>query len=288
MHVTVDEIEDLIRRYLSTGVAVVLILLAPGAGAAGPAPRDAPSAVTATPTTESPAPGDAGPLDWGAPAQEDDFSSGLAQWELYDGPGHAGRGMRSPSAATVRDGVLTITGDADGTTAGMCWAPGQRYGRWEARVRAPASDPSYDAVLLLWPDSGDAAGGEIDFVEMQDPTRQSTGFFLHHGGAEPVTGRVQVDATQWHDWAVEWTPGAITASVDGEQWFRTTDTATFPPGPMHLCVQLDWFPQGTGAVRESSMQVDRVARYALPGDDTGDDTDRGPGQPVRAPIPFPN
>ena len=55
------------------------------------------------------------------------------------------------------------------------------------------------------------------------------------------------------------------ASVDGEQWFRTTDTATFPPGPMHLCVQLVWFPQGTGAVRESSMQVDRVARYALPG-----------------------
>ncbi|GAA2545623.1 glycoside hydrolase family 16 protein [Pseudonocardia hydrocarbonoxydans] len=261
---TVDEIEDLIRRYLSTGIAVVLIVFAPGTGATDPAPRDAPPTATATPTRD-PAPVDPAPVDWGTPAQEDDFSSGLAQWELYDGPGHAGRGMRSPSAATVEDGVLTLTGDAEGTTAGMCWSPGQRYGRWEARVRAPVSDPSYDAVVLLWPDSGDPADGEIDVVEMQDPTRQRTGFFLHHGDGPPVTGEVEIDATQWHDWAVEWTPEAITASVDGEQWFRTTDTGAFPPGPMHLCVQLDWFPEGTGEVRASSMQVDRVARYALPG-----------------------
>lgn len=274
---TVDEIEDLIRRYLSTGIAVVLIVFAPGTGATDPAPRDAPAATSATPTPE-PAPGRdttppatadaepaAAPVTWGAPAQEDDFSSGLAQWELYDGPGHAGRGMRSPSAATVEGGVLTLTGDADGTTAGMCWPSGQRYGRWEARVRAPASDPTYDAVVLLWPDSGDPADGEIDLVEMQDPTRQRAAFFLHHGDGPPVTGEVEIDATQWHDWAVEWTPEAITAFVDGEQWFRTTDTAAFPPGPMHLCVQLDWFPEGSGDVQESTMQVDRVARYVLPG-----------------------
>jgi beta-glucanase (GH16 family) len=74
---------------------------------------------------------------------------------------------------------------------------------------------------------------------------------------------VEVDGTAWHDWAVEWTPERIVGYVDGEEWFSSTDPATFPPGPMHLCIQLDWFPQGTGEVRESRMEVDRVAQYAL-------------------------
>jgi hypothetical protein len=63
---------------------------------------------------------------------------------------------------------------------------------------------------------------------------------------------------------VEWTPKGITAYLDGEQWFRSTDQKTLPPGPMHLCIQLDWFP-GDGATRTSSMQVDWVKQYALDG-----------------------
>ena len=42
-----------------------------------------------------------------------------------------------------------------------------------------------------------------------------------------------VDATQWHTYAVSWTPTQITTYVDGTPIFTTTDTATFPPGPMH-------------------------------------------------------
>ncbi|QJY45239.1 glycoside hydrolase family 16 protein [Pseudonocardia broussonetiae] len=365
-----DEIEDLIRRYLSAGIAVVLILVAPGGGGGtappadpavvtvtpsgaapgtlaplptdedaetaprttpsrtpapttadrSPAPRTtapsttAPSTTTrtttsrtttpaprATPTDEETAdedtpdeetpdedaPGEdragatagsatAGsatpdgttadtaidPLGWGTPSREDDFTAGLAQWDLYEGTGHAGRGVRSPMNATVQDGILTLTGDAAGTTAGMCWGRGQRYGRWEGRIRAPQSDPSYDAVLLLWPDDDAPGGGEIDIAEMQDPARRTTGFHLHHGADDAqVEGRVEVDATEWHAWAVEWTPREITAYVDGRPWFRTTDAETFPPGPMHLCVQLDWFPSGDAPVRESTMQVDRVREW---------------------------
>ncbi|MDN5933899.1 MAG: glycoside hydrolase family 16 protein, partial [Pseudonocardia sp.] len=96
--------------------------------------------------------------------------------------------------------------------------------------------------------------------------RQRTDFFLHDGADdEQVNGQVEIDATQWHNWAVEWTPDAITAYVDGEQWFRSTDTETFPPGPVHLCIQLDWFPEGPGRVQESSMEVDWVRQYALDG-----------------------
>jgi len=39
-----------------------------------------------------------------------------------------------------------------------------------------------------------------------------------------------------------------------------------PPGPMHLTLQLDWFPgSGTGAVRQSEMQVDWVRYYPVDG-----------------------
>jgi hypothetical protein len=198
----------------------------------------------------------------------DEFTAGLGpDWDLYDGPGHGGNGRRTPAAVTVQNGMLTITGDSQGNTEGMAWNPGQMYGRWEGRVRAPASDESYNALLLLWPDAENfPVGGEIDFMEMMDETRQTTDFFLHYGpNNNQVHGQVQIDATQWHNWAVEWTPTHVAAFVDGREWYRTTDVGILPPGPMHLCVQLDWFPgSGSGSVQESYMHVDWVKQYSLP------------------------
>ena len=172
-------------------------------------------------------------LGWGEPVRADEFDAGTGQWSIYDGPGHAGEGRRSPSAVSVRDGVLTITGDPSGTTAGMSWGDGRRYGRWEARVRAPAGDPTYNALVLLWPDADNyPEGGEIDFMEIGDPDRQEVDMFLHYGeDDEQKHGRVQTDATRWHNWAVEWTPTSITTFLDGQKWYGTTDHAVQPPGP---------------------------------------------------------
>jgi hypothetical protein len=201
---------------------------------------------------------------WGTPSRSDEFTGDLSQWGLYDGPGHAGNGTRSPDAASIKDGVLTINGDSAGTTGGMAWGEGAQYGRWEGRVMAPASDPSYNALLLLWPDAENwPEGGEVDFMEMSDPARQKTDMFLHYGADNSqLHGQVNIDATQWHNWAVEWTPDHIAAFVDGQEWFRTTDTSTLPPGPMHLTIQLDWFPKG-GSVTPSAMHVDWVHYYPL-------------------------
>jgi Glycosyl hydrolases family 16 len=286
---TVEQIEELIRRALSAGLAVVVILAgptaAPGSSGQSPAtttmtPRTSPStAQTAAPSSAAPTtgpsraqPGEgttaAATYGWGAPNREDDFDSDLSGWSLYDGPGHAGNGRRSPSAATVANGVLTVRGDAHGTTEGMAWnnGHGQKYGRWEGRVKAPASDPTYNALLLLWPDADNfPIGGELDFMEMTDHTRRSTNLFLHHGADNAqVHGAITIDATQWHNWAVEWTPKGVTAYVDGKPWWHTDDATVLPPGPMHLCVQLDWFPtDGRGAVAPSQMQVDWVRQYAV-------------------------
>ena len=120
-----------------------------------------------------------------------------------------------------------------GNTAGMAWGDGQKYGRWEGRVKAPVGDRSYNALLLLWPDAENwPVGGEVDFMEMSDHTRQSTDMFLHYGRSNSqLHGEVTIDATQWHNWAVEWTPDHITAFVDGKQWFHTDKKEALPPGP---------------------------------------------------------
>jgi hypothetical protein len=269
---TVQQAEELIRKYLSAGTAVMVMLIGPATASATTANTPATTAnvpATTASTPATPAKPDEGTTaaakyDWGTPDRQDDFSGDLSGWGLYNGPGHAGNGRRSPAAATVAGGVLTIRGDAQGTTEGMAWDHGQKYGRWEGRVKAPASDPTYNALLLLWPDAENfPVGGEIDFMEMTDTTRQSTNVYLHHGAANAqVHGAVKIDATQWHNWAVEWTPKSVTTYVDGRPWFHTDDAGILPPGPMHLCIQLDWFPKGDKA-QQSQMQVDWVRQYAV-------------------------
>ncbi len=212
-------------------------------------------------------------LGWGTATGVEDFDGTLSNWGVYDGPGHAGNGRRSPSATSVSGGILRITGDANGTTGGLAWRLGNaQYGRWEARVKSPVADPAYNAVMLLWPDAENwPVGGEVDVMETSDETRQKTDFFLHYGKADhQLHGEKVIDATQWHNWAVEWTPTRITGYVDGVAWFSTTRTDALPPGPMHLALQLDWFPgSGSAAVRQSEMQVDWVRYYPVAGSANG-------------------
>jgi glycosyl hydrolase family 16 len=238
---------------LVLAVALVVFVMRP---TTTPAPRPSAGAETSAGVL----------LGWGEPNYSQEFEGPLGpEWRLYDGPGHVGNGVRSPAAITVDDGLLTITGDSEGTTGGMALFPGQMHGRWEARVRAPVGDESYHALLLLWPDAEDwPVGGEVDFMEMLDPARQKTEIFVHYGpDNSQVQGEVLADGTQWQNWAVEWSPEHIIAYLNGNEWYRTSDPEVFPPGPMHLAIQLDWFPEnGVGEVQETQMQVDWVKQYS--------------------------
>jgi beta-glucanase (GH16 family) len=186
------------------------------------------------------------------------------KWSVYDGAGHAGNGLRRPDAWHVDGSVATVTGDSAGRTGGMSARFGsQKYGRWEARMRTSVRDPAYHAVLLLWPDSGNwPADGEIDYAEgTADATRMR--FFLHYGADNSQTRAEKViDSTQWHHYAVEWSPKHVVGYIDGVEWFRDENTAHLPPGPMHQTVQLDWFPDGT-STKETTMSVDWVRVYEL-------------------------
>lgn len=196
---------------------------------------------------------------WGTPLRTDDFSDpgSLGGWYLYDGPGHDGNGRRTPTAASVSDGLLTITGDAAGDSEGMAWTPGRMYGRWEVCAKSSVASPNYHSVLLLWP-SG-SGSGEVDFMEIADPTRQSVDGFVHYAVGGKLSTTLDIDATAWHSWAVEWTAQRLAFFVDGRQWWETTDTAAIPDNAMVLCVQLDNF--GGDISQGGQLVVDWTREY---------------------------
>ncbi|MFB4306275.1 glycoside hydrolase family 16 protein [Actinomadura sp. GTD37] len=228
---------------------------------------------------------------WGRPLAADEFDGPLdpEAWEVYDGDGHAGNGRRSPSAVTVVDGALRITGLPDGTTGGLGWRDGdQELGRWETRLRMNRACACYNANLLLWPvnGGGDTApkdgGGEIDYMETYEDSGLRTGanFFLHYdqrkgseqkgreGNSGRVADHVEVDLTAWHTFAVEWTAKEINGYVDGRRWFHTSDPDVRPPGPMGQAIQLDWMPElkkltapGIDTRDSAVLEVDWIRMY---------------------------
>ena len=227
--------------------------------AVSPAPR--PSQCTTTAAQR---------LGWGTPTRDAEFDDGLPpDWHPY-GPevGHDKKGVRTPAAITVADGVATITATADGTTGAMSWHPGQRYGRWEACVRMDRGPDALHGVLILWPNAEDfPTGGEIDWMEIFRGDRQEATVNIHHGPPDrSFGGKVDGDATQWTSWAVEWTPQHITMYRNGEEWYTTTQSTLFPPRPMNMTMQLDWFPPDGGgpASSGSAMQMDWSHQWALP------------------------
>ena len=220
-------------------------------------------------------------LGWGEPKVADEFegTSISGDWNAYDGPGHGGNGRRTPDAISVADGQLTITGSENGDAGGMAWSPhSQQYGRWEGCAQSPPGAGSLHTLFLLWPTAENwPEGGEVDFMEISDGTRQKVEGFLHYGSDNSQTqGSVEIDATEWHAFAVEWTPDKITYLVDGEPWFTDDDKSHNPPGPMHLTIQLDYF--GGDASGGAAMHVDWVRQYELTGGGASAGVDVSAGQ----------
>jgi len=55
-------------------------------------------------------------------------------------------------------------------------------------------------------------------------------------------------------------PRGVTAQLDSQKWFESTDPDTLPRGPVHPVIQLDRFPQGDSP-EPSELQVDRMRIY---------------------------
>ncbi len=101
------------------------------------------------------------------------------------------------------------------------------HGRATARIRMPDAVGVWPAFWLLgngtWPDTG-----EIDIMEYVGEA-DWTGVALHgkgYSGETPLVNKYffepGTDATQWHEYSVEWTPDRILFKVDGRLTYRAT------------------------------------------------------------------
>ena len=189
-------------------------------------------------------------------------------WRPYTGETTGGVGRHDPANLHVADGMLSIVSHGL-SSGGLEWAPGQLYGRWEVRARTQKA-VGYGDVLILWPDAEDfPEGGEVDFMEIPKPERNEYNFNLHFGADNSQNGtKVAGDFTQWHNYAVEWTPDHVAGFVDGQEVFRTTERHQIPPRPMHLAMQQDigpydnWIPPRDATTPpEVRFQIDWVRIY---------------------------
>ncbi|ODU00372.1 MAG: hypothetical protein ABS81_23870 [Pseudonocardia sp. SCN 72-86] len=146
------------------------------------------------------------------------------------------RDVRTAGRASVRDGVLTLSG-----AGALCWTGARTGGRWEVRMRVPAAQ---GAVVLA---GADPRTGEIRFADL-DGSRAS---YAVRGDTGTTRGSTTVDAARWHVWTVEWTPAAVVGLVDGKEWFRADAPAV--RGPLFLCLQ---------ARQAATLEVDHVREYA--------------------------
>ena len=186
-----------------------------------------------------------------------------SRWEPYDGPGHAGNGLRRQSAFSVADGRLRVTARmVDGVlvSGGMATRLAFTYGRVEFRVRTdPDRSGVTSGVVLTWPANENwPADGEIDVYETgRDRDRRPLHSYVHFGARDSRYWQVHdADGTRWHTMALEWSPHELRVFRDGVLAWALDDPAAIPRVPHRLCIQLDAFaPSMTGAV---TMEVDHV------------------------------
>ncbi|MGM7684501.1 family 16 glycosylhydrolase [Cytobacillus sp. Hm23] len=125
---------------------------------------------------------------------------------------------------------------------------GQKYGKFEARIKSPKGNGLWPAFWLLptdnvygpWP-----ASGEIDIMEASGGKPNEASGTIHYGGLWPIreyTGKAYHfpeggAITDFHTYSVEWEPGEIRWYVDGNlyqtlnNWFSLNAAEELNPFP---------------------------------------------------------
>ena len=114
----------------------------------------------------------------------------------------------------------------------------QEYGRFEARIQLPEGQGLWPAFWMLganidevpWPGCG-----EIDVMEYQGQRPKRVFGSLHgpgYSGGESISGDFELDgdetfADDFHVFAVDWDPGRIVFSVDGEV-YQSVNSSSVP------------------------------------------------------------
>ncbi|WP_157970710.1 glycoside hydrolase family 16 protein [Nakamurella deserti] len=207
----------------------------------------------------------------------DDFNTGALdedRWGRYSGtPGGSPQSHWEGDHVVVRDSQLVLEGyqeEGRWVTGGVSnWPVTQLYGKWEVRFRVDPSDET-TFHFLLWPQA-DVWPPEIDFLENFGGGRQSASAFLHYRDESEPNGRgktertVEADFTTWHTAGVEWLPGEVTYTLDGEPWASVTGE-NVPDQPMWLGLQAQAVDCSSGdnctdGITRADVMIDWVTVY---------------------------
>lgn len=188
-------------------------------------------------------------------------------WTVYSGAGANAQNW-NPANCVVAGGVLSLRTTSDGTTCGIASRTDQTFGAYEVRAKfdAPAA-PQFDTTFIAWPQNDDIwQNAEIDYVEENDPARQSVTGFVHCTacpGGQLEAGPEPLSMSEWHTYRMEWTPTDLRFLIDGTVWFETTDKAAISTEPHHATLQTNYEADGKTPI-QTTTEVDwmKIYRYA--------------------------
>jgi hypothetical protein len=184
---------------------------------------------------------------------------------VYSGEYHNDAFFWDPGQISVGGGLLTIDTEQSGggwLSGGLSTIPsGQTYGRYEFRARMDEGQGTA-GVILLWPSDGRWTD-EVDIIETHRGDRSSFAFSNH--GSPITTEYVNVDVSDWHTYQLDWVPGLLRLSVDGQ--VKSEITTDVPDQQMSFGIQGQvmaasdtWFggaPDGS-TPRSVALEVDFV------------------------------
>lgn len=194
----------------------------------------------------------------------------MSIWRPFDSAGHAGNGLRHPSALALDgQGNLVITGqNSNGqiVSGGMAGRTDFTYGRVVFRVRTePDPTGTMSGVVLTWPKhQWSPEYTENDMYETGPRVNNRSQFdsFIHFGRTTEWQKWTthEFDPSQWRTVAMEWYPNLLEIYVDGQLGLSISDPAVIPDNLHHIGIQLDARAQRTLS-RPVRMYVDYVRVY---------------------------
>ena len=199
-------------------------------------------------------------------------------WDAYNGePGGDPSGNWEPSNVSVSGGALHLMATSSAQGGVAFYGNPQTYGMYLVRMKADYEPGlSINNLAILWPSQQGVWPPEVDFFQDLGGSRQSFSASLHVGPDGNGSCCVIVSPTQdsngtaWHTYGVQWTPSAITYTIDGQVWASVSRSslsspAQWPTIPMNLTLQSQNQASAQPSGTIETMTVAWVAEYAMNG-----------------------
>lgn len=197
-------------------------------------------------------------------------------WGAYAGePGGDSFGNWEQSNVTVSGGALHLLATPSAQGGVSFYGNPQTYGMYLVRMKGD-DEPglAINNLAILWPAQQGVWPPEVDFYEDSGGSRRSFNASLHAGpdgnSSCCVVGSPDQDSngTAWHTYGVQWTPSAITYTIDGRVWGSVSSSslsspAQWPAIPMNLTLQSQNQASAQPGGTIETMTVAWVAEYAM-------------------------